>query len=209
MVAVPHLLTYAGAAAPDSPVTRMGGVPLVPPGFEWPLCRHCGGPMQFVAQARLDDVDPAESGLLAIFLCQNDPGGCLEWEADAGGNRAYVFGPGPWHPAAVPAGDAVLLPTVSAFDLVPLPADDYEPARLRWPEQTGRPGRDVFGKLGGRPDWTQVDETPTCPVCTQRMSFVVELEEGRTRDTAANFGGGVGYGFRYRGCGTGAFLWQP
>ena len=48
--------------------------------------------MQFLAQVRVDDVEPDAAGLLSIFMCQNDPGLCEEWDPVAGGNRAFVFG---------------------------------------------------------------------------------------------------------------------
>jgi hypothetical protein len=41
------------------------------------------------------------------------------------------------------------------------------------------------------------------------MNFAVQLEEGHDYRTAANFGGGgCGYGFTCRPCGTASFLWQ-
>jgi hypothetical protein len=40
------------------------------------------------------------------------------------------------------------------------------------------------------------------------MTFAVQLEEGHDYRTAANFGGGSGYGFTCPPCGRAAFLWQ-
>ena len=31
-------------------------------------------------------------------------------------------------------------------------------------------------KLGGKPDWKQGDETPHCPSCKQKMSFVGQID---------------------------------
>ena len=31
-------------------------------------------------------------------------------------------------------------------------------------------------KLGGMPDWDQLDETPECPNCTQEMTFVGQID---------------------------------
>ncbi|MDX6328614.1 MAG: hypothetical protein QOI83_997, partial [Streptomycetaceae bacterium] len=45
--------------------------------------------MQFLAQLPLDD----GRGVLAVFVCQNDPGMCEDWDPVAGGNRALVFPP--------------------------------------------------------------------------------------------------------------------
>ncbi|MEU1623022.1 hypothetical protein ABZ479_37720 [Streptomyces sp. NPDC005722] len=71
-----HLID-GGATAPDAPVLRTGGVPLVPEGFPWPLCRTCGGALQFLAHL------PSGDGAVAVFLCQNDPGMCEDWDPAA------------------------------------------------------------------------------------------------------------------------------
>ena len=164
--------------------------------------------MQFLAQIRLQDVDPDGGDLMSIFMCQNDPGLCDEWDAVAGGNAAFVFGPNSLEFAAVPEGENTRLAEVSAVDFVPVESDDYDHERERWQQDTGRPVRDVLGQAGGQPAWIQDDETPACEVCDQTMSFVVQLEEGHNHQTGANFGGGCGYGFCCSTCRTAAFLWQ-
>lgn len=181
------LLVHGGKAVDDAPGLRTGGVPLVPEGFAWPNCRECGGPMLFFAHL------PLEAGVIAVFLCQNDPGMCDDWDATAGANRAFVFR-GPLSPATVPTEGETLLGAVTA--LRPHPADT----------PTTEP---VLGRLGGEPHWIQGDETPGCPSCTGPMAFTAELEEGADFETSANFGGGgLGYVFHCRPCGEAAFLWQ-
>ncbi|WP_203924585.1 DUF1963 domain-containing protein [Rugosimonospora africana] len=200
---------YAGDDAPNAPGTRTGGVPLTPPGFEWPRCRECGGPMQFLAQIGLSDVDPVSAGVLSIFMCQNDPGLCDEWDANAGGNRAFVFGSDATDVVSVPDDGVCLLEETSAVDFVQVQTDDYLEARERWARDTGRSVLDVLGQVRGLPAWLQNDETPACSVCREPMSFVVQLEEGHNHQTAANFGdGGCDYGFRCTSCRRAAFLRQ-
>ncbi|BCB88698.1 hypothetical protein Psuf_060110 [Phytohabitans suffuscus] len=202
-------MTYGGAAAPDASGSRTGGVPLTPPGFEWPRCRECSGAMQFLAQIRLADVDPGNVGLLSIFMCQNDPGLCDEWDATAGGNRAFVFGADATKPAAVPADGITLLDETSAIEFERVEADDYLQAREGWAQVTSRSALEVLGQAGGQVAWQQNDETPTCGPCGEPMSFMVQLEEGHDPRTSANFGGGgCGYGFRCLSCRDAAFLWQ-
>lgn len=202
------LMIYAGDAEDDAAITRTGGVPLAPAGFTWPACRTCGGPMRFLAQILLGDLRVAEwRGLLSIFMCGNDPGMCDEWDAAAGGNQALIFPADYLYRAIVPDGGATGLGAVSAVRYATAEAD-YDQARLDWAERDGRPGRDVLGQLAGQPSWLQGDETPTCPQCAKPMSFIVQLEQGRDHRTAANYGGGCGYGFACRPCGTAAFLWQ-
>ena len=155
----------------------MGGIPLVPEGFEWPACRTCEGPMQFLAHL------PFDAGAISVFFCQNDPGMCDEWDAAAGGNRAYVFS-APLQPAAVPDDGVPLLGAVTGLR----PQTEETPTRTQ-----------VLGHVGGDPDWLQNDETPLCPACMSPMTLTAELEEGHDLATAANFGGGGrGYVFPVR-----------
>ncbi|MFD4674360.1 hypothetical protein ACFWNN_31885 [Lentzea sp. NPDC058450] len=179
-------LVHGGETAADAPVLRTGGVPLVPDGFTWPLCRECGGAMQFLAHLPLD------IGAVAVFMCQNDPGMCDEWDATSGGNRALLF-TAPLSPAVVPAEGETLLGAVTALG----------------PHAEEPPEEFVLGRLGGEPEWWQNDETPACPSCSAPMTFAAQLEEGRDHRTAINFGGGGrGYVFHCRPCGEAAFLWQ-
>lgn len=181
------LLVHDGATAADAPVLRTGGVPLVPEGFVWPKCRACGGAMQFLAHLPLD------TGVVAVFFCQNDPGMCDDWDASGGANHAYLFA-GELTAAAVPAEGETLLGAVTALRCHPVDTPTDEP---------------VLGLLGGEPDWLQNDETPNCPGCAAPMAFTAELEEGHDRTTSANFGGGgLGYVFTCAPCGRAAFLWQ-
>lgn len=39
------------------------------------------------------------------------------------------------------------------------------------PEKLG-----LRSKLGGTPDWDQAEETPTCPECKEKMSFVAQID---------------------------------
>jgi hypothetical protein len=159
------------------------------------------------------DGDAAEAaagrGVLSIFMCQNDPGLCGDWDPASGGNRALLFPRGGLAPTPVPAEGNTLLPEACGIDYVMIDADTYEEARGHWSEKSGRPLREVLGQLGGAPSWLQAEETPSCPSCAQPMGFVAQFEEGHDHSTAANFGGGgCGYAFACEPCGQGAFLWQ-
>ena len=203
------LMVYAGRAAAGAAVTRTGGVPLLPGGFSWPACLACKGPMQFLAQVMLSDLEVDDRrGVLLIFMCQNDPGMCDEWDPAAGGNAALLLPFAGLRPAVAPPGPAAGLGEVSAVRYVIMDAD-YDQAREDWAGREARPARDVLGQLGGQPSWVQADETPACRECSAPMSLAVQLEEGRDHRTAANFGGGgCGYGFTCPRCSTAAFLWQ-
>lgn len=218
-------MTYAGTTEPTALVTRTGGVPLAPAGTSWPQCSTCDGPMQFLAQVLLDDLGRhtghgAAEGrdVLALFMCQNDPGMCEEWDPQAGGNRALLFPTAALQPIPVPTLDVdedddqepILLGAVSAVSYeVPSTAADYGQACKDWASRPGRTHLDVLGQLGGRPAWLQNDETPACPACAREMPLVVQLEEGRDHATAMNFGGrGEAYAFACEPCAQAVFLWQ-
>ncbi|MFF2205934.1 DUF1963 domain-containing protein [Streptomyces sp. NPDC058145] len=210
------LMIDAGPSAPDSLVTRTGGVPLAPAGTEWPCCASCEGPMQFLAQVVLNDLDggAAESkrAVLALFACQNDPGMCSDWEPTSGGNRALLFPLDGLESLPRPEGaeEALLvLGDVRAVDLEQESEDDYDLAREAWAARSERPESSVLGQLGGRPAWIQGDETPSCSSCAGTMPFVVQLEEGPDHSTAMNFGGaGCAYAFACQPCDHALLLWQ-
>jgi uncharacterized protein YwqG len=207
-------MTYSGPVDVRAAVTRTGGIPLAPSGFSWPTCAECAGPMQFVAQVLLGDLAPRaedqhQRGLLSIFMCQNDPGLCEEWDPSSGGNRALLFTTGELMPAAVPPGDDTLLQEACGISVSTVDAATYGEARSSWSREKDQPLRHVLGQLGGVPGWIQNDETPTCPVCAASMRFVVQLEEGHDHTTSLNFGGGgCAYAFACEPCRRASFLWQ-
>lgn len=176
--------------------------------------------MQFLAQILLDDLgqpvgeaDTRATHVMAIFMCQNDPGMCDEWSPADGGNRALLY---PFHAlqpmsAPEPHDDAYVLrlEAVNAVTLVSSPAADYFSAREEWGNRSGNSLRNVLGQLGGRPNWLQGDETPACSACTRPMNLVAQFEEGPDDSTAMNFGGGgTAFAFACGPCTRAAFMWQ-
>ncbi|WKX73351.1 hypothetical protein [Streptomyces sp. XD-27] len=197
------LMTYAGPVDAAALVTRTGGVPLTPAGFSWPRCATCAGAMQFLAQLLLDDL------VLAVFMCQNDPGMCDDWDPASGGNRALLFPRGGLAAAPVPDRGATLLSEVCGIAYATVDEADYDKARDQWCATHDRDVLEVLGRFGGAPSWLQGDETPPCPSCARPMAFAAQLEEGHDHRTAMNFGGGgCGYAFTCAPCLAAAFLWQ-
>jgi hypothetical protein len=166
--------------------------------------------MQFIAQIKLSDSDDASLNsrpdLLLIFMCQNDPGMCDDWDPNSGGNAAMLVSPG---------GSAANAPAVGITQL-----DQESFVVLSHLESSGSPEEDydnyiasvnaddsVLGKIGGNAAWLQNDDTPTCS-CGSQMNFVALLEE--RGGGGINFGGGgIGYAFACTQCdGNAKFLWQ-
>ena len=199
------LLAY-DRVAPAAPTheTYFGGKPSLASGSSWPICRSCRGNMQFLGQVQ----DGANSHI-ALFMCQNDPGMCDEWDANAGGNCAMQVDDGSMSAIDPPAEGEVS--RGDAYGMRPVIRNEggYQDARKAWLAAGGQ-ARGILGSLGGVPDWVQADETPTCDECAAPMDFVAQLEEGPDHRTAMNFGGGgLAYVFKCT-CGhkSAKLLWQ-
>lgn len=204
-------LTKAKAPITE-PVTKVGGAPVLMQPAEWPVCRTCSKPMQFLAQFRLDDPLPlAQHYQIAyIFMCTT----CDDsWAPDSGVN-------------------AVLLQPTSAERLVQTREGQYpdyavtlkhgqEPLVDRTNPDVDEEITDrveLKTKLGGAPGWIQYAEQPACPQCKGPTRFIAELEafgkwDGRQAQYSdLNFGdSGSSYLFLCeQECGPNgaAFLWQ-
>ena len=186
-------LLIADQAPADGPsrVAVFGGLPTVPAGFAWPVCEECRGAMQFLGQLPRPDRPGA---LLLLFMCQNDCEASV-WEADSGGNAALEVANAVVL-AEAPAGGAVVRALRVGARVVDVDAADYDAARSGWAAAHGGSARPVLGQLGGRAQWLQGDQTPTCDACATPMGFVAQLEEGPDAKDAMNFGGGCAYVFQ-------------
>jgi hypothetical protein len=173
------------------PLTRdhaFGGLPVAPNAstFTWPHCKTCGGPMQFLGQLRI----PKTEKLVLLFMCQNDPGLCDEWEPDAGGNCAMVVPTDAHAEVGPPEGGVTVRETRYGARQVTSQLDNYDAAREAWCKESGSKGRDVLGQILGTPSWIQTDETPKCDDCGRHMRFLAQLEQGPDWKTEMSFGGG-------------------
>ena len=192
--------------APAAPThqTYFGGLPSMASGSTWPVCRSCRGNMQFLGQ-----VQDAADHHIALFMCQNDPGMCDEWDPSAGGNCALPIDGIALEVISPPTTGEVTRPVSHGMRPVVFKEGDYGQACDAW-LAAGNDALAILGSIGGVPDWIQGDESPTCDYCSEPMNFVAQLEEGLDHRTAMNFGGrGRAYVFR---CScehkTAKFLWQ-
>lgn len=166
--------------------------------------------MQFLGQLRSVPPGSERDDLLLLFMCQNDPGLCEEWDADAGGNAAVAVSADDLRHAQPPSEGVVLRDTCYGAAVLPFAAADYDAARDAWAAANGRSPREVLGQAGGEPAWVQNDETPSCELCGEPMTLVAQLEQGPAAGTEMNFGGGgCAYVFRCRRDALSAkMLWQ-
>jgi hypothetical protein len=202
-----QLLIADSAPPPLTPDHRFGGLPLVPEGaeFVWPRCKSCHGLQQFLGRFRI----PGKPKLVLLYMCQNNPGLCAEWQADAGGNCATVVPAERLTEVKAPTEGIRVRESAYGAREIAWPDDDYDNSREAWSHENGRPRRDVLGQVLGQPLWLQADETPKCKDCGQRMGFLAQLEQGPDWQTEMNFGGGCAYLFDCSCNGHSAkFLWQ-
>lgn len=199
------LLIQAPVPPLTEPASRIGGAPLATGDRPWPACARCKGPMQFQGQLRVPGMKPPSEHLVTMFMCQNNPGLCEEWDAEAGGNAVWLQPARAGSLLAAPAKGFTRLNSSYGLDPVAVTSTGYDDAFVEWrAKQAAGAGR-AMGGLFGEPSWIQMDETPTCHACRQPMRFVAQLEEGPDM----NFGGGCAYVFDCS-CGTdrGKMVWQ-
>lgn len=190
-----HLIIHAPDQGGDvTSETAFGGQPCAPQGqLQWPTCSSCEGNMQFLGQLRPD----RSENLLLLFMCQNEPGACDEWDADSGGNKVVSVAAAALRRVHPPEPGEVLRTTQYGSRMVEDAESDYDLARTAWAKEHDVSPREVLGQLGGTPSWLQADETPSCDFCKKPMEFVAQLEEGPDWKTEMNFGGGgCAYVFR-------------
>ncbi|MEZ4884850.1 MAG: hypothetical protein R3E32_09010 [Chitinophagales bacterium] len=181
--------------------TSFGGLPVkeIDKIIEWPKCGTCEAEMQYQGKIKTD------IGIELIFMCNNDPGMCDEWDAEDGGNKAIIIDEKNLEFFKPTNVELSIRETEYGVTLVETEDIDYDSAIENWKGNK----RDVLGQLYGEPSWIQGDETPDCDCCKKPMRFVAQLEEGPDHRTAMNFGGaGVAYLFDCKDGKTAKFLWQ-
>ncbi|MCW8128685.1 hypothetical protein [Microbulbifer halophilus] len=187
------------------PSTSFGGLPVkgLDEDFQWPICQSCNGAMQFLGKLAVD------GRIEQVFMCQNDPGLCNEWDADGGGNSVVVTAAREFELATPPEGGVTTKETNYGAVVLEFDSDDYEEARTQWAEENGLSLRQVLGQVFGTPSWIQGDETPNCDICKKPMRFVAQLEQGPDWKDEMDFGGGgCAYLFDCTCDSSAKFMWQ-
>jgi hypothetical protein len=195
------LLIYDTSKSETLKETSFGGLPVkaINKTIEWPRCETCKAEMQYQGKIKTD------IGIEMIFMCNNDPGMCDEWDANGGGNKVIIVNEENLEFFKPIDTELSLRETVYGAKEIETVAVDYDSARENW---TGN-RREVLGQLNGEPSWIQGDETPECDCCKKSMRFVAQLEEGPDYKTIMNFGGGgIAYLFDCKAGNTAKFLWQ-
>lgn len=162
--------------------------------------------MQFLGQLAQGE----SNELLLLFMCQNEPGMCDEWDAEGGGNKVLAVSSSNLQLVSPPSSGEVVRPVRYEAHIVEQGEEDYDSARAAYAAGNGVSPRKVLGQVGGEPTWMQGEEVPLCSACAEPMAFVAQLEQGPDGKTEMNFGGGgCAYVFMCA-CGTSStkLLWQ-
>lgn len=173
--------------------SKFSGKPWLNLNEHWPVCQHCGKPMQLFLQLNLDSLPESiqgefGTGLLQLFYCTSTEPDCsVECEA--------------WLPFAKSVQVRVVQPDIEKLDIEIPTSENYFPPKqiVGWeeiqdyphPEEGTELGIDLTDdewndisseyphsgdKLSGWPCWVQGIEYPNCPVCNQRMRLVFQLD---------------------------------
>src|SRR5690554_1548056 len=199
-----QLLVYRKSPE-EEPSTSFGGLPVrgIDESFQWPMCKSCNGPMQFLGKLAIGD------RMEQIFMCQNDPGLCDEWDANGGANAVVITTAKELDSVAPPEGGVTTRNTSYGALVIDFESDNYDEARVQWAEENGLSPRQVLGQMFGTPSWIQADERPNCDICQKPMRFVAQLEQGPDWKDEMNFGGGgCAYLFDCTCDSSAKFLWQ-
>ena len=208
---------YRRASLPIAePVTKVGGQAVVWAPIDTPPCSECGRELDFVAQVRLDILEPrtCQWNIVYIFMCRYWSGQgpiCPSFDPYSGANLVVFQG----------ANDAVHVQGVARvpeFEVLlthaPEPDIDSDDASI---DEVIRDRLFLGTKVGGVPCWFQGREWPDCARCGGPTRFVAQIDdhlEGVLDGTATLIGfGDVGYGYVFvcaKECCPegGAFLWQ-
>jgi uncharacterized protein YwqG len=188
---------------------QFGGAPLLAPSETWPVCKSCERPMQFFLQLSPEALPlsftPRGDGVLQLFYCSLDDGGCETWSPFSGTHLVRLLS-GPAEVAPHPAGLAPLpVRWVTGWsELVDYPhAEEHRALGLAYdydfPNKRVSVACDELGvalrdldidagvaetigdaaegdKLGGWPLWVQGVEYPSCPTCGSRMQLVLQVD---------------------------------
>lgn len=186
-----------------------GGSPLLLSATQWPSCRQCGKPMRFFLQLDLSELPekfhtPTRTGLLQLFYCSNDDGGCNTWKPFSGthaiwiessdGEAIHCDGVTPFNKTVITGwkeipdtphpGEHKACGITYDYDfdkgVVNVKCNNPEMAFDGLPIDSGVAESISVAadgdKLGGWPNWVQGVEYPNCPECGNQMELVLQVD---------------------------------
>lgn len=178
---------------PGLSASKFSGIPWLHAGEEWPTCKGCDEPMQFILQLDLkslpDDLsNKFGDGLLQFFYCTNADQECEVFHESWFWNEETMV------VRLVQPNDDCGSPDISPVDgaFKCLGITDWRSMSLEIPapkEYSRYVSRKHFSysrlpasgdKLSGWPDWIQGVEYPKCRDCEKQMRLVFQLGSKRT-----------------------------
>lgn len=186
-------------------MSKLGGMPWMKAGDEWPTCTLCETQMAFLAQInfaetpQLQQASNRNNGLLQVWMCEADD--CDTYEAFSGAHHIRIVRPGDFAkldltstpPDGVGLKDAQFVAKWTRRPELPNSEElgdrgiEVADGADEWLQDLPRNGE----KVGGWPGWVQGVEYPDCEECGEPMKNVLLQLEAGTID-----------GFDFGDCGT-------
>ena len=156
----------------NEPVTKIGGAPVFFQQTEWPLCRECSQPLQFLAQFRLDQPLPLARRyqMAYVFMCAE----CNSTYDPESGTNAVLLQSEDTDTFVEPGLNPLLEFTAElVYREEPVLDEGMEPET--WDRLAARVSEET--KIGGTPRWVQFEEIPACPQCSGRTNYTAQINE--------------------------------
>ena len=174
--------------------SKFSGLPWLTASEDWPPCGNCGKPAQLFIQLNLDLLpEPLRNefgrGLLQMFYCTSaDPACDVDCEGWSPFSRCVTAR------VVQPQGDPRVVEASSLVNAFPpklitgwQELDDYptwaegeglavELEDSEWKALNGQGFARDGDKLAGWPAWQQGVEYPACPICSEEMRLVFQLD---------------------------------
>ena len=187
-----------------------GGNPASSSSDSWPCCSDCDKPMQSFLQLDLSELPTGfsailNSGVVQLFYCSNDDGGCATWEPFSGAHDIRLVSDKTYElerPSKVEPLSKTIITDWQEFQDSPHPEEheelgieyDYDFANNRVSVKCSDPPIELEDmeidldvaetislsqngdKLGGWPYWVQSVEYPHCPQCGAQMDLLLQVD---------------------------------
>jgi hypothetical protein len=132
----------------------------------------------------------AETQLVCLQVCRS----CLGWEEPVLYYRHDESG------NVVSLNEGNRVPQFPASPLTPCTVELVAtPARWHWQDWALSNSRENLHRVGGFPCWVQSADHPSCPECSEKMTFMMQLDSDLPSEDGDSWSwgsGGIGYGFR-------------
>ena len=169
-------------------------------------CACCGGELHHLITLEPipDTLEITGIQRLELASCLS----CLGWEQP----RLFYKHDRVGQPLQIGFDGARVTPKFPAVALKPTEVQMAQISpRWQWQDDAASNGRENLYRVGGNPCWIQHSEYPTCPECSQRMKFMLQITSNLPTVEGGSWmwgDAGICYCFWCDTCKVSAYLWQ-